>query len=225
MLEDHLVQAQLIAWPESFVCALSRSRTHTHTSSSITVQGHVENVQKSANKWQKTKQKKRVQNLHYVIVIETSQRLLAGFAFVALSILHKKRRRQWGGQEKRGGRSICKRKHRRQRRARGTSLSLSAFTIIVMIVRCAAAFAAAACALLKSLDRQSSKWRGERILIERSFSSINRIDIITVESGQLNCYNSYSSLLSIISLQPQKHTRNICIFAKQLQNLLNFKKH
>lgn len=56
MLEDHSVQAQLIAqaWPESFACALSRSRTHAP--SSITVQGHVENVQKS--KQQMTKKTK-----------------------------------------------------------------------------------------------------------------------------------------------------------------------
>lgn len=117
MLEDHLVQAQLIAsaWPASFVCALSRS--HTHTQSSITAQGHVEKLSKNSpnNKWQ-TQQKKRVQNLHYVIVIDT---LLAGFGFVALSILHKgewkrERERERGGKTRRRqwACSICKRKHR-----------------------------------------------------------------------------------------------------------------
>lgn len=129
-----------------------------------------------------------------------------------------------GGRAGQRARSICKRKHRRQRRARGTSLSLSAFTIIVSWSY--AVLLLLPLRLLKSLDRQSSKWRGERILIERSFSSINRIDIKTVESGQLNCYNSSSSLLSIISLRldshTQKHTANW--FGKQSAKQLKLKK-
>lgn len=125
------------------LCVCAVSLTHTHTQSSITAQGHVEKLSKNSpnNKWQ-TQQKKRVQNLHYVIVIDT---LLAGFGFVALSILHKgewKRETQRGEGKTRQTKavSVFNLQKETSKSGLGTSLSLSALTIIAAAAAAAALY-------------------------------------------------------------------------------------
>lgn len=143
MLEDHLVQAQLIAsaWPASFVCALSRSHTQTHRAQ-LPLRVMLRNCPKTVQTTNDKHNKKRVQNLHYVIVIDT---LLAGFGFVALSILHKG---EWKRETERGeGKtrqtkavSVFNLQKETSKSGLGTSLSLSALTIIAAAAAAAALY-------------------------------------------------------------------------------------
>lgn len=124
------------------LCVCAVSLTHTYTELNYRSGSCWEIVQKQSKQQMTNTTKKRVQNLHYVIVIDT---LLAGFGFVALSILHKG---EWKRETERGeGKtrqtkavSVFNLQKETSKSGLGTSLSLSALTIIAAAAAAAALY-------------------------------------------------------------------------------------
>lgn len=152
MLEDHLVQAQLIAsaWPASFVCALSRSHTHIHRAQlplRVMLRNCPKTVQTTNDKHNKKKGSKLALRNRYRYFV-SRLRFCRTFNFAQGGVKERERERR---QDKADEGS------ERVQFAKG-NIEVGPGNVIIVIglndhrCRCRCC-----CALLKSLDRQSSK--------------------------------------------------------------------